>query len=134
MWYTYDNTNLLCLLFSECQDFSDAFCDDCVSGQPACIIEEDLMPTTTASPTTTITTTASPTTTTTDEMKQKLVMVIGGYTAYGRTDDVELVSLDSNPVPDCLSDLNPFPYGGIEESAGAAMASGMKRVCEGNFQ
>ena len=45
MWYTYDKANLLCLLFSECQEFSDALCEDCVSGQPACIIEEGLMPT-----------------------------------------------------------------------------------------
>ena len=51
-------------------------------------------------------------------------MVIGGYTDDGWTDDIELVSLDSNPVPDCLSDLNPFPYGTIYESAGAAIASG----------
>ena len=59
-------------------------------------------------------------------------MVIGGYidaTDQGGwtdqwTDDVELVSLDSNPVPHCLSNLNPFPYGTIRGSAGAALASG----------
>ena len=44
MWYTYDNTESLCIMFSSCQDFSDALCTDCVSGQPACIIEEDLPP------------------------------------------------------------------------------------------
>ena len=54
-------------------------------------------------------------------------MVIGGSTNTGDglwTDDIELVSLDSNPVPDCLSSLNPFPYGTITKSAGAAIASG----------
>ena len=51
-------------------------------------------------------------------------MVIGGYTDDGWTDDIELVSLDSNPVPECLSNLNPFPYGTIYSSAGAAIASG----------
>ena len=58
---------------------------------------------------------------------EKLVMVIGGYgyTSGGRTDDIELVSLDANPIPECLSDLNPFPYGWIRRGAGAAMASGM---------
>ena len=58
-------------------------------------------------------------------------MIIGGYGSteadgYG----IELVSLDGNPVPDCLSDLNPFPYGSIQLSAGAAMASGMMRQCQ----
>jgi len=55
-WYTYNNADLLCLMFSECQDFSDALCPDCVSGNPACIIEEDLPPlptTTSTNPTTT---------------------------------------------------------------------------------
>ena len=42
VWYTYNNADLLCTMFSECQDFSDALCSDCVSGQPACIIEGDL--------------------------------------------------------------------------------------------
>ena len=62
-------------------------------------------------------------------------MVIGGYTDDEVwTNDIELISLDSNPVPNCLSNLMPFPYGTITESAGAAIASGMKRVCESNFQ
>ena len=53
-------------------------------------------------------------------------MIIGGRTNSGPfTDDIELVSLDANPVPECLSDLNPFPYGAIQNGAGAAMASGM---------
>merc|ERR1712117_580470 len=80
-------------------------------------------------------TSATPTNTTTDEMKQKLVMVIGGSTNTGDglwTDDIELVSLDSNPVPDCLSSLNPFPYGTITKSAGAAIASdGIPLICGG---
>ena len=59
---------------------------------------------------------------------EMLVMVIGGWTEDGLTNDIELVSLDSSPVPECLSTLSPFPYGGITESAGAAIASGMKRV------
>ena len=41
-WYTYNRQDLLCIMFSECEDFSDAFCADCVSGQPACVIEEGL--------------------------------------------------------------------------------------------
>ena len=61
-------------------------------------------------------------------------MIIGGLTDSGSgetlTNDIELVSLDGNPVPDCLSDLNPFPYGTIGRSAGAAMASGMVRQCK----
>merc|ERR1712117_468767 len=77
-------------------------------------------------------TTVTPANTTTDEMKQKLVMVIGGYIVGGWTDDIELVSLDSNPVPDCLSSLNPFPYGYILDSAGAAIASdGIPLICGG---
>ena len=58
-------------------------------------------------------------------------MIIGGYVGPGLyTDDIELVSLDGNPVPDCLSDLNPFTYGTLSFSAGAAMASGMERPCK----
>ena len=54
-------------------------------------------------------------------------MIIGGRNFdVGQTNDIELVSLDANPVPDCLSTLNPFPFGSIYGSAGAAMASGMK--------
>ena len=60
---------------------------------------------------------------------EKLVMIIGGVDDNDNN-AVELVSLDGNPVPDCLSDLNPFPYGGIIWSAGAAMASGMMRQCQ----
>jgi len=56
-WYTYNNADLLCLMFSECQDFSDALCPDCVSGNPACIIEEDLPPLPTTTPATIPTTT-----------------------------------------------------------------------------
>ena len=57
---------------------------------------------------------------------EKLVMIIGGRTNSGPfTDDIELVSLDANPVPECLSDRNPFPYGTINCGAGAALASGM---------
>ena len=53
-------------------------------------------------------------------------MIIGGRNFdVGQTNDIELVSLDANPVPDCLSTLNPFPFGSIYGSAGAAMASGM---------
>ena len=59
---------------------------------------------------------------------EMLVMVIGGWTEDGLTNDIELVSLDSNPVPECLSNLSPFPYGGITDGAGAAIASGKKRV------
>ena len=51
-------------------------------------------------------------------------MIIGGVDDNDNN-AVELVSLDGNPVPDCLSDLNPFPYGAY--GAGAAMASGMVR-------
>ena len=64
-------------------------------------------------------------------------MIIGGRTCpyddcpYDEklTDDVELVSLDGNPVPDCLSNLNPFPYA-IFGSVGAAMAPGMLEQCK----
>ena len=37
-------------------------------------------------------------------------MVIGGYNG-SQLDDVELVSLDpiSQPVPECLTELNPLP-------------------------
>ena len=56
-------------------------------------------------------------------------MIIGGMTDDGKTNDIELISLDGNPVPDCLSSLNPFPKGHIAEGAGAAMASGMLWQC-----
>merc|ERR1712117_839164 len=55
-WYTYNDADSLCLLFSTCDDTPELFCSDCVSGNPACIIEEDLPPlptTTSTNPTTT---------------------------------------------------------------------------------
>ena len=44
MWYTYNSENTICLGFSECQEISEELCAPCVSGQPACIVEEDLPP------------------------------------------------------------------------------------------
>ena len=53
-------------------------------------------------------------------------MIIGGeIDQLVWTDDIEIVSLDGSPIPDCLTNLNPFPYGTITESVGAAMAPGM---------
>ena len=52
-------------------------------------------------------------------------MVIGGDTDDSWTDDIELISLDSKPVPECLTNLNPFTYGTIFNSVGATLASGM---------
>ena len=52
-------------------------------------------------------------------------MVIGGDTDdFGRLDDIELVPLDDTPVPECLSELNPFPLGSITNAAGAAISHG----------
>ena len=53
-------------------------------------------------------------------------MVIGGITTDDAlTDNIELVSLDSNPVPDCLSNLRPFFQGrNVAWGAGAALESG----------
>ena len=51
-------------------------------------------------------------------------MVVGGNVDGGRADDVEIVSPDplAEPVPDCLSAMNPFPFGQITNGAGAAIA------------
>ena len=52
-------------------------------------------------------------------------MVIGGINDDGFTNDIELISLDSNPVPDCLSNLRPFFQGrNVAWGAGAALESG----------
>ena len=59
-------------------------------------------------------------------------MVVGGYTnssvpnTWVRIDDIEVVSTDPNtmPVPSCLSELNPFPYGVILYSAGGTAVPG----------
>ena len=51
-------------------------------------------------------------------------MVIGGINDDGFSNDIELISLNSNPVPDCLSNLNPFPYGAIALGVGAALETG----------
>ena len=58
---------------------------------------------------------------------EKFVMVIGGgRIPDGWTSDIELVSLDDNPVPDCLTNLNPFPYGAINNGAGAAITTALE--------
>ena len=38
-FYTYNPDALLCLMFSDCSYFSDQFCQNCVSGEPTCILE-----------------------------------------------------------------------------------------------
>ena len=45
-------------------------------------------------------------------MIQPWVMLVGGRTDDGVTDEVELFSLDNdtNPVPQCLRDLAKFPH------------------------
>ena len=54
-------------------------------------------------------------------------MVIGGYNG-SQLDDVELVSLDpiSQPVPECLTELNPLPVT-VYEAAGGLDYSGESR-------
>ena len=51
-------------------------------------------------------------------------MVVGGNVDGGRADDVEIISTDplAEPVPDCLSAMNPFQFGQITNGAGAAIA------------
>ena len=55
-------------------------------------------------------------------------MIIGGLTNNDiqpqLTDDIELVSPDGAPIPDCLTNLDSFPSA-IWGAAGAAMASSM---------
>ena len=54
-----------------------------------------------------------------------LVMVIGGYSDQDNIgSNIELVSLDDTAVPECLSELNPFPFGSIYKAVGAALAPG----------
>ena len=56
---------------------------------------------------------------------QCLVMVIGGYSDQDNIgSNIELVSLDDTAVPECLSELNPFPFGSIYKAVGAALAPG----------
>ena len=52
-------------------------------------------------------------------------MIVGGYVNGNWTDNVELVSLDESPVPDCLTSLNSYSYGTLLRGAGAALALGM---------
>ena len=44
-FYTFNADQLLCLMFSDCSYFSDEFCNDCLSGEPACILEDSEQPT-----------------------------------------------------------------------------------------
>ena len=62
-FYTFDADNFICLMFSDCNSFTDEFCSNCLSGEPTCILE-DSEPQSTTSTTTTSTTTTSTTTTT----------------------------------------------------------------------
>ena len=111
-YYTFNAQVKLCSLFATCDSYFD--CPACVTGDEQCW--QELGGDCSLSPT-----------------PEKLMMIIGGFTErdqvnhlLGYTDDIELVSLDSSPVPECLSSLNPFPFGTIHESAGAALVSGMQ--------
>ena len=66
-------------------------------------------------------------------------MVVGGQLGpYNNniTDNIELISPypSLNPVPECLVDLNPFTFGNIRESVGAAVApDGLPLMCGGTI-
>ena len=40
-YYTYDPATGECFMFDTCPSVEDAFCPDCVSGSPGCVIEDD---------------------------------------------------------------------------------------------
>ena len=92
-YYTFNAEVKLCSLFATCDSYFD--CSACVTGDEQCC--QELGGDCSLSPT-----------------PEKLVMIIGGDTGryeMSWTDDIELVSLDSSPIPECLSSLNPFPFG-----------------------
>ena len=113
--YTFNADVKLCSLFATCDSYFD--CPACVTGDEQCW--QELGGDCSLSPT-------PPT-------PEKLVMIIGGDTGRYEmrwTDDIELVSLDSSPIPECLSSLNPFPFGTIYGSVGAAL-DGIPLICGG---
>ena len=59
-------------------------------------------------------------------LAEKLIMVLGGYTSSGYTDDIEVISPNPTtaPVPSCLTELNPFPFSTIRNSAGGTTVPG----------
>jgi len=105
-FYSYDPATKECFLFETCPTVDDTSCQGCISGTPGCEVEEE---------------------------EGIFVIVVGGSNFDdGYLYDVELVSLDpiTSPVPDCLTQLNPFPipsYG----SAGANDYLGTPYFCGG---
>jgi hypothetical protein len=59
---------------------------------------------------------------------QQFLLVVGGVADSGASSVVEVVSLDpeTNPVPNCLEELNSFPTI-LSQGAGAVLGSGKKR-------
>ncbi len=55
-------------------------------------------------------------------------MVVGGRDSTGRTDKVELVSLDpgNHPVPECLKQLANYPVA-LQGAAGASLQFGSRK-------
>merc|ERR1712117_734361 len=86
-YYTFNAEVKLCSLFATCDSYFD--CSACVTGDEQCW--QELGGDCSLSPPT----------------QEKMMMIIGGITEVGFSDDIELVSLDSSPVPQCLSSLNP---------------------------
>ena len=82
-FYSYDEGNNQCLLFSTCSELSDQECNTCTTSEVGCLVNNGT------------------------ETKAQLLMVFGGE-PY--SNNVTLLSLDGDPpVPDCLQNLNPHP-------------------------
>ncbi len=43
-YYTFNAAEQFCLHYSECPSVSDEFCPECLSGQPACIVDGGVIP------------------------------------------------------------------------------------------
>ena len=86
-FYTYDATNAFCQLFATCPDQSEDFCQGCISGQPGCELGNGTE-------------------------GEDFLLVVGGFNYSTHVDIVEVISLDPlrNPVPDCMKNLQPFPF------------------------
>ena len=71
-------------------------------------------------------TTPNPTTTIPNESDFTFLLVVGGRTESGYTNEVEVVSLNPsvNPVPECLANLNDLPITVGSSGAGTVLSQG----------
>jgi hypothetical protein len=120
-FYSFNPSANLCITYKDCPHVEEELCPECVSGQPACILEDGVM----------TTESTVPTVSTPEPIADDLLFVALGfdYDSLGSIDAAELVDLEEpNTIPECMQPKS-YPYK-VTGASGAVIA-GVPAVCGG---